>query len=83
MSSSDVNSAPERIVLSLLRLKPLSPGKSMPAIGFKAEYLFLNQPKEGEEWSMGDEWVMPWENIQAGETVDQAISRALNKVCAC
>ena len=82
LPSSDLNSAPERVVLSLLRLKPLSPGKALPSIGFKAEYLFFNQPKEGEEWSMGDEWVMPWENIQSGESVEQAIQRTLNKVCA-
>jgi hypothetical protein len=81
LSSSAVNSAPERVVLSLLRLKPLSPGKGMPAIGFKAEYLFFNQPKEGEEWSMGDEWVMPWEKILSGESAEQAIQRTLNKVC--
>jgi hypothetical protein len=80
METSPVKIRRERVILSLMRSQSLSPGPAMPNIGSKVEYLFVNQPKEGEEWSLGDEWVMLSEELERDESIQSAVQRAIHKV---
>jgi hypothetical protein len=80
IETSPVKIRRERVILSLMRSQSLSPGPAMPNIGSKVEYLFVNQPKEGEEWSLGDEWVMLSEELERDESIQSAVQRAIHKV---
>ncbi len=73
-------SSPSLVSLSLLRVQPLAPNMGLPDIGFKNEYLLVNQRKEGEEWSLGDEWVLPTESVRPNEPLILAIERCFRKV---
>jgi hypothetical protein len=45
--------------------------------------VMLNIPRAGEEWSLGDEWVLPTVELMEGETVYEAAARVMNEVNIC